>query len=544
MTAQALYRKWRPAAFEEVIGQEHVTRTLRNALASGRIGHAYLFSGPRGTGKTSVARILAKAVNCLAEDSAERPDNTCAICQSIQQGRLLDLIEIDAASNTGVDDVRDLRDKINFAPTEARYKVYIVDEVHMLSTAAFNALLKTLEEPPPHAIFVLATTEVHKIPATVLSRCQRFDFRRVPLAELADHLATMVEREGLQAEPEALMLIARQATGSVRDAQSLLDQLVSAPGDTITLARAQAVLGTASGQVVEQLADAWLRGDAAAGLALIHTAVDQGADARQFARQVVEYLRGLLLIKMGGDAGLIDAPAEARQTMEAQAERARLPQVVAALKHFNEALQELKGGWQPQLPLELAFIESLSVAEEVAPREARPEVSTPAPQPVLQAPVARPAPPEPEPEPVVAAPPVTASAPPPRAEAQPVPGTTDGAVTLADVKAQWRLILMAAKKRHPGVEAAYASGTPVAVEGNALVVGFEPMWSLIRDKADQPPNRTAFEAALSEVLGKPLGVRCQIITAPPSRIEDDPLIQEALRHGAVIKAVSETDTEI
>ncbi len=525
MTSQALYRKWRPATFDEVVGQEHVTQTLRNALASGRIGHAYLFAGPRGTGKTSVARILAKAVNCLADDPAARPDNTCPICRSIQEGRLLDLIEIDAASNTGVDDVRDLREKINFAPTEARYKVYIVDEVHMLSTAAFNALLKTLEEPPPHAIFVLATTEPHKIPATVLSRCQRFDFRRVPLADITAHLALLAEREGLQAEPEALTLVARQATGSLRDAISLLDQLISAPGDTITLARAQAVLGTAASQAVENLTDAWLRGDTAAGLEAINTAVDQGADARQFARQVVEHLRSLLLIKLGGDASLIDAPAEARQVMQAQAQRAQLPALVAALKHFNEALQELKGGWQPQLPLELAFVESLFL-DEVPVRDKPQGVSAPAP-PAL--------------EPALGPPPRSASAP-----AAPPPGPTpaatgDGELTLAVVQARWQEILTAAKKRLAGVEAMFVRGTPVGLEGNALVVGFTPEWDLIKKKCEQLRNRVAFEAALSEVLGRPLGVRCQIVS-PAASIEDDPVVQEALRMGAVIKSVLPTDT--
>lgn len=520
MTAQALYRKWRPATFDEVVGQEHVTQTLRNAIASGHISHAYLFAGPRGTGKTSVARILAKAVNCLAEDPAARPDNTCHICRAIQEGRLLDLIEIDAASNTGVDDVRDLRDKINFAPTEARYKVYIIDEVHMLSTAAFNALLKTLEEPPPHAIFVLATTEAHKIPATVLSRCQRFDFRRLPLADILSHLTTLVQREGLQVEPEALTLIARQATGSLRDAISLLDQLISAPGNTITLAQAQAVLGTATSQAVEQLADAWLRNDAALGLHLINTAVDRGADARQLARQVVEYLRGLLLIKLGDDSHLIDAPAEARQVMEEQARRAQVPRLVAAIRQFNEALQELKGGWQPQLPLELAFVQSLSMAQAAAP------IPTEAKERPQEAP----------PPPVQASVPTSAVAPPPAS-----PG--DSPLTLADIRARWRHILAAAKKRHPGVEAMYASGTPVALDGHALVVGFEPMWSLIKEKADQPQSRIAFEAALSEVLGRPLRVRCQIITVPPSDIADDPLVQEALRRGGVIKDVSPMETE-
>src|SRR5512141_1011135 len=222
---QALYRKWRPHLWDQVVGQEHVVTTLRNAVLASRVAHAYLFAGPRGTGKTTTARLLAKAVNCLDPDSANRPCDQCEYCQAVNQGRFLDLIEIDAASNTSVEDVRDLRDKINFSPNQGTYKVYIIDEVHMLSTAAFNALLKTLEEPPAHAIFILATTEVHKIPATVLSRCQRHEFRRIPVNDIIAQLGRLAEGEGIEVAPDALTLIARQSTGSLRDAISLLDQL-------------------------------------------------------------------------------------------------------------------------------------------------------------------------------------------------------------------------------------------------------------------------------------------------------------------------------
>ena len=353
--AQALYRKWRPQTFDEVSGQEHVLHTLRNAISSGRIAHAYLFSGPRGTGKTTMARLLAKAVNCLNPDPTARPDNTCPICTAIAEARMLDLIELDAASNRGIDEIRDLRDKINFAPGQARYKVYIIDEVHMLTEPAFNALLKTLEEPPAHAIFVLATTDPQKVPATIVSRCQPFSFRRLTVAEIAARLQELVTGEGLTAEPEALTLIARQATGAMRDAVSMLDQL-AAGGDEITVTRAQAALGAGALRWVTDVLNAVCDANAAAGLDAINQAVDSGADARQFARQIVEQLRSLMLIKFG-DPALVDIPAEQRATYNAQAERLELDRLTRAIKLFNQAALDLRGGWQPQLPLELALVE-------------------------------------------------------------------------------------------------------------------------------------------------------------------------------------------
>ena len=243
MASQALYRKWRSRTFEDIVAQDHVTHTLANALHSGRIAHAYLFTGPRGTGKTSTARLLAKAANCLGPEDGPRPCNQCPICQAVDEGRLIDLIEIDAASNRGIDEIRDLREKVNFRPNEARYKVYVIDEVHMLTNEAFNALLKTLEEPPGHVIFVLATTEPHKIPATVLSRCQRFDFRRIPAADIVGRLRYIAEQEGILVKDDALAFIARQATGSLRDAISLLDQLVAYGEETVSVEQVQQILG-------------------------------------------------------------------------------------------------------------------------------------------------------------------------------------------------------------------------------------------------------------------------------------------------------------
>lgn len=370
--SQALYRKWRPHLWEKVVGQDHIVQTLKNAIRSNRVGHAYLFSGPRGTGKTTSARLLAKAVNCLHEDITQRPCNECEHCQAVNNGRFMDLIEIDAASNTSVDDVRDLREKIGFSPTQGRFKVYIIDEVHMLSTAAFNALLKTLEEPPAHAIFILATTEVHKIPATVLSRCQRHEFRRIPVTTIISHLKNMIKDESqMKVDDEALMLIARQSTGAMRDAISLLDQLAST-GDEITLEMAQQVLGTATNQSVVDLVSSILDKKTAAGLDCIHAALDTGTDPRQFARQVVEYLRGLLLIRLGNAEG-IDATNEQRAVMSKQAKSFDLPVLVEAVRLFNNAANESRLAWQPSLALELALAQAMQEPQQVILQEAAPQ---------------------------------------------------------------------------------------------------------------------------------------------------------------------------
>ncbi len=552
MAAQALYRKWRPRTFDEVVGQEHVVRTLRNALTSGRIHHAYLFAGPRGTGKTTTARLLAKAVNCLAPET-ERPCNHCAICEAINEGRLLDLIEIDAASNTGVDDVRELRERVGFRPNEARYKVYVIDEVHMLSNAAFNALLKTLEEPPPHAIFVLATTEPHKIPATVLSRCQRFDFRRIPVSRIVARLESLTRQEHIQADREALELVARQATGSMRDAESLLDQLASYNAAGITANDVRAALGTGTGEAIFQVADALAKGDVAHGLSAINTAVDEGADPRQFARQMVEHLRALLLLRL--NAGVVPAYVsdELRPQLEKQAAAFSSPRVLTrAVRLFSQAAVEMRGGWQPQLPLEMAFVEAaLPVEAETtsapanprpAPSPTRPTAPTPAP--------ARPAPKRSVPSPTPTRPAPARSA--PAAVREPAPAYVadihlapgDGSLKPEVLRARWPELLNALRPRNLSLEALMHSCEPVAVEGDVVVLGFTHAFH--RGKVEEEQNKRVVEDVLSHLVGQRYRVRCVLASreqtaapAPPPTAgsggaktapaaETDPLVRVAV----------------
>jgi DNA polymerase-3 subunit gamma/tau len=509
MAVQALYRKWRPQTFDEVVGQEHVIRTLRNALTSGRVHHAYLFAGPRGTGKTTTARLLAKAVNCLASE-AQRPCNECTICQAVNEGRLLDLIEIDAASNTGVDDVRELREKVGFRPNEARYKVYVIDEVHMLSNAAFNALLKTLEEPPPHAIFVLATTESHKIPATVLSRCQRFDFHRIPVGRIVDRLAWMTEQEHIEADREALALVARQATGSMRDAESLLDQLASFEEGGITANEVRAALGTGANEAVMQVSEALAAGDVAQGLSVINTAIDEGADPRQFARQIVEHLRALLLLKLKSGVILTHVSEDVRPQLETQAANFLFPVLTRAVRLFNQAAAEAKGGWQPQLPLEMAFIEAARQAEVGNPtsgKQSPPSQPNP-PSPTRHSPVSRTSS---NPTSARSASPVATQTSPAIKEPEPTYGDLkpgDGSLTPETLQNRWPDFLNALRPRNLPLEALMRSCEPLAVEGDTVVLGFTHDFHRSRVEEDQ--NRQDIEDVLAELIGQRYRVRCAL----------------------------------
>jgi len=420
----------------------------------------------------------------------------------------MDLIEIDAASNTGVDDIRDLREKINFAPSEGRLKVYIIDEVHMLSAAAFNALLKTLEEPPDHAMFVLATTEEHKVPLTIKSRCQLFNFRLLTGQEIGGRLRWLAEQEGLILEEPAVTMISQHAAGSLRDAESLLDQLVAAPGDKITLERAQTVLGTASNEVVSALADAMISGDGPKGLSIIHQALATGTEARQFSRQMVSYLRHLLLIATAGHELPFNLTEDQAIVMNRQAKRADRAFLIEAVKGFNTAAHIPTGSWQPQLPLELAFIELLpeSPFSAVAAPKIEPsdEVRTlPDMEDVSESKT-------------LTVEPTTDT---PELEKDVKAAEAPVAFSLDSIKSAWPELRERIGKRDPNLPALVASCKPLATEGDVVVLGFD--YPILKDKFEHKKEaKSIVGSELSQLLNSTVSVRTVVTdqyTPPPSQ---------------------------
>jgi DNA polymerase-3 subunit gamma/tau len=364
MSYVVLARKWRPQRFEEVVGQDHITTTLRNAISSGRIAHAFLFAGSRGVGKTSVARILAKALNC---EQGPRPDpcNQCPPCREISAGSSIDVLEIDGASNTGVDDVRELRENIKYMPSRGKYRIYIIDEVHMLSISAFNALLKILEEPPAHAIFIFATTEPHKIPETILSRCQRFDFRRIPQELIQKRLKEILSQEGIRLSEQGLSLIGREAEGSMRDAQSLLDQVIAYAGKEITDipdANVVEVLGVADRRLLFEASRAVIERDAQRCLEISHNVYGYGYDIKQFGKELLEHIRNLLVVKVAQEPQrLMDLTKDEIEELREQGEKLSLEEILQLFRILLKGEEEISRSAYPKLVLEITLVKMAQV---------------------------------------------------------------------------------------------------------------------------------------------------------------------------------------
>lgn len=359
MAYQVLARRWRPQKFEDVVGQDHVVRTLQNAISSGRIAHAYLFTGVRGVGKTSIARILAKALNC-EKGPTPTPDNSCSICNEITAGTSVDVLEIDGASNTGVDDVRELRENVRYLPQSSRYKIYIIDEVHMLSNAAFNALLKTLEEPPPHIIFIFATTEPQKIPATILSRCQRFDFKRIPREKILESLKQICISEGVTIEEADLRLIAREAEGSMRDALSLLDQVISFAGKMVPKGEVQKALGIIERTWVTEMVQAVIDRDSARALEVLANGYEHGYDLKQMLKDLIAHFRNMAVARaVANPYPLIDLAKEEVDSIIAQAGKLEPEEIQVVFNILTKAEEQIGRAPDPRLVFEMALLQSI-----------------------------------------------------------------------------------------------------------------------------------------------------------------------------------------
>jgi DNA polymerase-3 subunit gamma/tau len=532
--SQVFYRKWRSQTLADVVGQESVTQTLLNALNSGRISHAYLFCGPRGTGKTSTGRILAKAVNCLTTGGKGEPCNTCEMCLAITEGRAMDVIEIDAASNTGVDDIRSLREKVNYAPNQARYKVYIIDEFHMLSGSASNALLKTLEEPPPHVIFILATTEVHKILPTIMSRCQRFDFHRISQTAIMKRMTGVCQAENITITQESLRLIARSATGSMRDAWNVLEQLSIYYGSEISFQQVQDLLGITGDARVRELIKYIVDDNVAKAIATINSVNNDGLDLRNFKREMVEYLRSLLLVKTGSESS-VDMTGEDLVELKQLAERASLPKVLRALKLFSQV--ELGSENHSALPLELAIVDSTMKIEEDAPKPVR-QIEyqpQPAPTPVHHTPpMQHPAAGQAQSQSAAqdAKKPETVSNSTPPAVAEKRSPLEAGSIS-EKLRREWRTVLEQAPadvKRHPAIAILRSGVRPVLFENDMLTLSSRH--PIYKDKLEEIENHKVVEKIISSYLGHTCKVQCILENG------NNPM-KEALKLGAQIEVEEE-----
>ena len=521
MSSEVFYRKWRPQTLSEIVGQEPITITLRHAIESGKVAHAYLFCGPRGTGKTSTGRILAKTINCPNQVGGE-PCNTCNICRSITEGRALDVIEIDAASNRGIDDIRRLREKVNYTPGVAPYKVYIIDEVHMLTDPACNALLKTLEEPPAHAIFVLATTEAHKVLPTIVSRCQRFNFHRLSQSAIVDKLTLICQKEDIGAGVDSLKLIARAATGSLRDAENILQQLIAYHGNQIGLDQVQITLGVRGDSRIRQLVKYIVNKDIAAGLRVINDVNNDGIDLRQFNLELVEYLRGLLLMKSGCEEAL-DVTSEDLAEMRGFVATITLDYLLSVVKLFSNI--DFRGDNYSTLPLELALVDCalpLATAQEepiVAKSAEKAEISRLAEEPPITSPEIE------------------------------LPALADNIDTISTeisqeqdieyLRGRWKDFIAALRGEGSSgnLDALLRSACePIALQDGTVVLGF--YYSFHKNMIENPKYRHLVERKLKEVFDQPYKIQCVLVDhkreIPIPERKENPLVKAALEMGARI----------
>lgn len=537
----ALYRSWRPRVFGDVVGQEHIVQTLQNALSEGRITHAYLFSGPRGTGKTSVAKLLAKAVNCR-KGPAPEPCNECDACLRIAEGAVMDVIELDAASNNGVDEIRDIRDKVKYAPTEVRYKVYIVDEVHMLTIGAFNALLKTLEEPPAHVIFILATTEPHKLPVTIISRCQRYDFRRIAPETQVRRLAQICETEGIQAEERALRHVSRLSDGGMRDALSLLDQVIAYTGNTVTYEDVISVTGSVAAEQFGLIAEAALKGEIGVMLDLAERLMAEGKSVDRCLENLIQFYRDVLVAKMLPDS-LEKLQAADGEIIRSVAEAYGREQLFAAIELLNRYAGEIKFASHPGTLFEVALMQlcseigtgetgargvlSAGPAAATVSAEAEAQIAG------LERRIA-------ELESRLARmeqqggtsgasgrPASAGSALKPPGWRSGGAGAT-GALAKArsmqvlepflkakdqplfgQVSARWSQVLAKVKEQKITIHAWLVDGEPVAATQDAVLVAFKN--SIHRETTEKPDNRALIEQVIREVIGQPLALRTAML---------------------------------
>ncbi len=525
MSGQVLYRKWRPQTFAEVVGQEPVTRTLRNSVASGRLAHAYLLCGPRGTGKTSLGRLIAKAANCASPADGE-PCNQCDSCRAFVEGRAIDFIEQDAASHNSVDDIRQLRENVVLNPMSARYKVYLLDEVHMLSKGAENALLKTLEEPPPHIIFVLATTEPHKVEATIISRCQRFDLRRIALPAAVALLTHICEGEGYALDQASLSEIARGASGSLRDAINGLEQVVTYYGPSPSFDQVEEALGLSVDARSGELARCALAGDLSGGLKLIASAADDGVEMRQFSRQVVRYLRGLLLAKAGA-MDTLDLPQEVVAEVRAAAADRQPEEIARALRTFGRVdFREDPSASGGSLPLELALVEFVSEAAAAPVQtKAEPRFSIPVAETEAVAATAASASLEPATEPGAA--PASRE---PEAEPEAALAAPGGPAPDGDLVERVR---QSCKETDKQLAALLNGSCEVkSVEGDTVTLGFYHTFHL--ERIENGPYARRLDELFGSVVGRP--VKVAYVHAPraptPGRIKGGHLVQAARELGA------------